>query len=155
MILHLSTRTFRMLLTLGFISCSTFVFSRNLAITDTIAINTLQEEIITNWTAEQNNRNVVLHWTSATENNLSHFIIQKSANGINYTDIAIFFAAEKGYTRTGYKYTDKLNPSDSTVYYRLKTQDLTGKNRLSDYLTVIMGNSTGEILSAVSPKKHR
>lgn len=148
-------RFFLLFLLLGFLCNSSFLFAQKPAVNNTVVMASLPQEVVAHWNAELNNKNVVLQWTSASENNLSHFVIQKSYNGTDYSDLAIFFAAEKGDKRAGYKYTDKLNPlTEGKVYYRLKMQDVTGKNCLTDCLTVLPGRITGEMISSVSPKQH-
>jgi hypothetical protein len=66
------------------------------------------------------NNDVNLTWTT-NEENISHYIIQRSADGKNYSDIAVVFANDIPGACT-YKYKDAHVSSFTVpVFYRLKT----------------------------------
>jgi hypothetical protein len=73
---------------------------------------------LNNFSAFLNNKDVNLAWT-ANEENVSHYVVQRSTDGRNYSDIAIVFANNAS-TASTYKYKD-VNVSSSTdvLYYRL------------------------------------
>ena len=73
------------------------------------------------FTALLNNNKADLKWTAAAEIKISHFVIEKSTDGINYHDAAVVFAFEDATDKTGYSYSDKLNNNNepAVVYYRL------------------------------------
>lgn len=73
---------------------------------------------------------VNLNWSTASEKNVSHFAIEKSYDGKNFTDAATVFAF--GNTTQAqvknYSYTDNItNANSSIIYYRLRCIDLDGK----------------------------
>jgi Secretion system C-terminal sorting domain len=74
--------------------------------------------------------NVNLNWSTASEKNVSHFAIEKSYDGKNFTDAATVFAFGNT-TQTevkNYSYTDNIkNTNSSIIYYRLRCIDLDGK----------------------------
>jgi len=62
---------------------------------------------------------VQLNWQVANVKNFSHFAVERSADGRNFTNIA-----ELPYTHVaGYTYTDRA-PENGTNYYRLKLADI-------------------------------
>jgi rhamnogalacturonan endolyase len=65
------------------------------------------------------NKVSLLQWTTATEINGKHFIVQRSADGSNFTDIAT--VAANGNTSTAQQYTFTDNAAlQGKNYYRLK-----------------------------------
>jgi hypothetical protein len=71
-----------------------------------------------------------LTWQTATETNTSHFDIERSPDGKTFEKIGEVKA--KG-SNSAYQYVDKIG-AFSTIYYRLKINDLDGK---SDYSKVV------------------
>jgi hypothetical protein len=75
--------------------------------------------------------NVLLEWTTASEQNSKHFEIEKSFNGINYRRIATIPAAGNSNSLRNYSYLDR-EPAVEFNYYRLRTFDQDGKNKESN-----------------------
>lgn len=75
-----------------------------------------------NFDAFLNQKDVNLVWT-ADEENVSHYVVQQSIDGRNFSDIAIVFANNNSSAST-YRYKD-ANPSSATgsLFYRLLTLD--------------------------------
>jgi len=75
-----------------------------------------------NFSAVLSNKDVNLSWT-ANEENVSHYVLQKSTDGTNYSDVAIVFANNASSAST-YKYKDvNVSSSTSVIYYRLQMVD--------------------------------
>lgn len=68
----------------------------------------------------------LLQWATYTESNTSHFIIERSADGINYIAIGTMPASENSNTKKQYRFTDE-HPAAGINYYRIKQTDLDGK----------------------------
>lgn len=99
-----------------------------------VAANDSSSKIATfrvdSFTAGFNNNKGDLKWSTASEINISHFIIQKSTDSINYTDAAVIFAYGTGTDKTNYSFSDKLNNTQpGLVYYRLFSVDNSGKSQ--------------------------
>jgi hypothetical protein len=78
---------------------------------------------LSNFSAFLNNKDVNLTWT-ANEENVSHYVIQRSTDGQHYSDIAIVFANNVPGSST-YKYKDaNVSSSANVVYYRLQMVDI-------------------------------
>lgn len=71
-----------------------------------------------------------LHWTTANEENNKGFHIQRSFNGVDFEDIGWENAANTGSKNNEYYFTDENFNDKKVVYYRLKQEDLDGKNHL-------------------------
>lgn len=64
-----------------------------------------------------------LFWKTANEKNTSHFIIQRSTEGLSFASIGTINAAGRG--GNGYSFTD-AHPTDGINYYRLQCIDKDG-----------------------------
>jgi hypothetical protein len=83
--------------------------------------------ILTSFNAELGNNNVNLKWEDATEFNFSHFIIERSTDGYEYTDAAMIFSNGNTHSVADYSYSDKVNTNvKGILYYRLKMVDIDG-----------------------------
>ncbi len=69
---------------------------------------------------------VELYWASGTELNSQEYIVEKTLNGKEYTEVARVKAAGNSSTTTKYRAIDKV-PSVGLSYYRLKQVDQDGK----------------------------
>jgi SdrD B-like domain/Secretion system C-terminal sorting domain len=84
-----------------------------------------------------NNSNVNLRWKTASEINVSHFIIERSIDGVTFSDAGMVFAAGNSTTDNDYTLSDNITSITSpVVYYRLRSQDIDGKSQLSEVRVV-------------------
>lgn len=104
-----------------------------------------------NFTTQKNNASVDLNWLTAQEINSQSFVIQRSANGSTWTDIANTSAAGNSSTTKSYSATDK-NPILGFNYYRLKEVGKDGKVYYSDIKKVLFSN-TYKVLVTPNPVK--
>ncbi|HMI78833.1 MAG TPA: T9SS type A sorting domain-containing protein, partial [Ferruginibacter sp.] len=82
------------------------------------------------FTAQKLAKAVKLSWTTEQEINSSHFIIERSADGRTWQNIATVAAAGNSNTRLTYTSYDNL-PLNGTGYYRIKQVDKDGKFQVS------------------------
>jgi hypothetical protein len=73
----------------------------------------------------ENNR-PLLSWSTAAENNSSHFEIEKSTNARTFNQIAVMNASGDSKAINTYHYRDETTPPGN-YYYRLKQVDFDGK----------------------------
>jgi Secretion system C-terminal sorting domain len=77
---------------------------------------------LTTFNAFLNRKDVKLSWT-ANEENVSHYVIQRSTDGKNYYDFAVIFASSASGT-SSYTYNDaNVSSSSNRVFYRLQMVD--------------------------------
>lgn len=80
--------------------------------------------VVTSFDASLENKNVTLKWETGKEKRLSHFVIQRSTNGIDYDDAGVVFASGSSDVKQDYSFTDALKSSAKGVlYYRLEMVD--------------------------------
>lgn len=78
---------------------------------------------------------VALQWVTASEQNSSHFELEKSADGKNFTQIANLKAAGTSSSKQYYQHDD-YKPFLGVNYYRLKQIDNDGKYEYSSVIAV-------------------
>lgn len=103
---------------------------------------------LSSFTAIQKGTTNQLQWTTASENNNKGFHIQRSANGINFNNIAFVNSKASNGTSVlplSYSYTD-AQPAKDKNYYRLQQVDNDGTATFSTVVTV---NNTAALSLAI------
>jgi hypothetical protein len=118
-------------------SFSPFTFA---SVTSTLTINPLPIELI-DFKGECNNNNVLLKWSTASENNNDRFIIEKSSDGENFAEAGIIKGAGNSSSTINYSFTDK-EALRGTSYYKLKQTDHDGKTESFRTISVESCNSS-------------
>ena len=88
---------------------------------------------LVSFSAVNQDNKVRLNWNTATELNTNHFIVQRSTDGINYTNIGTVQAVGSG--AGSYQFTD-ASATNSTNYYRLEIVDADGEVTYSKVIGV-------------------
>ncbi len=102
-------------------------------------MNTLPVKLAS-FTATLNNNKANLKWTTASEINVSHFVIEKSLDGTHFQDAGIVFAYGNATDKTDYYFSDDLlNTASPVVYYRLRSVDMDQKIAYSETRIIRMG----------------
>lgn len=92
-----------------------------------------------------------LNWTTATEDNLSHFVIEKSDDGKNFTQAGVVFAKGNTTEKSNYEFLDdKTTAKQAVVYYRLRSVDRDGKVEYSETRVVRFGNDNPQTVTVLS-----
>lgn len=105
-------------------------------------------ELINFFADRKSSREVNCSWLTATENNTSHFEVERSLDGINYLKAGRVEAAGHSTSLKTYIFTDK-DASSESLYYRLKQVDINGDFTYSD-LRFVKQND-GDIVLAPNP----
>jgi hypothetical protein len=93
------------------------------------ACTALPVELITFGAKELSGSNAFLHWASASEKNTEYFSVEKSLDGLNFTEIGTVKARGNSSDIANYEYSDfQFNESS---YYRLKIIDTDGSYKYS------------------------
>lgn len=100
------------------------------------------------YTAETVASDVVLNWKTSSELNNSHFVIERSADAGNWTEIGRVEAVKMQNSVNEYVFTDRT-ALEGTSYYRLTQVDLDGKTTV--YNNILMVNHTPAIKFDVYP----
>lgn len=97
-----------------------------------IAKAEIQPIDLVSFTTTLDQSRIDLNWTTAHENNLSHFIVEQSIDGANYKKIGIVFSVNKKEGEQSYKFRDNASGIKSNkVYYRLIFVQEDGKSSSS------------------------
>jgi hypothetical protein len=100
--------------------------------------------ILTRFTAARRGNQALLQWQTGVEENTSNFIIERSADGAQFTTIGTIAAAGNSNKPLNYAFTD-LAPGKNTNYYRLKQTDLDGHFTYSP-IKVLVFPVTGKLV---------
>ncbi len=96
-------------------------------------------------------KKVDLKWASLMEENASHFVVERSVDGTNYSDVAMVFAMGNSNARNVYSYPDNIgNLSATVIYYRLRMVDVDGKTDYSAVRTVRVSKPNENIVSILT-----
>jgi hypothetical protein len=88
---------------------------------------------ISSFTAALTNGNVLLNW-KASEQNFNRYVLQRSTDGKNYSDVAVEFSNTNS---SNYAYKDAgISSNTGIVLYRLKMIDNTGEFMYSEIKTI-------------------
>ena len=90
--------------------------------------------------ANVNGAAVELAWITGSEQNTSRFVVERSADGAQWTELATLHAAGSSDAPRLYKHVDQ-SPLPGDGYYRLRTLDLDGAESLS-HVRMVRFNQT-------------
>ncbi len=99
-------------------------------------------------------KGVALSWATAKEVNTSNFVIERSFDGVEYSDAAMLFTESDGNSNQelDYNYTDKLNTANQGfIYYRLRMVDKDGKFTRSNVVVIRTGAAAEAPVVSVYP----
>jgi hypothetical protein len=102
------------------------------------------------FTAALNQDKVDLKWATSSEINLSHFVIEKSYDGKNFSDAGLIFAYGNTTDKANYSFSDNIsNTKQAVIYYRLRSADADGKSQISEIRIIRIGKK-GEALKMIT-----
>ncbi|MFZ1799422.1 MAG: T9SS type A sorting domain-containing protein [Chitinophagaceae bacterium] len=94
----------------------------------------------------------LISWTTATEINTDLFIVNKSVNGISFSEISRVKAAGNSSTPQTYTATDNNNGSPfKYIYYELQIIDKDGTSTLSSIQKFINNSVAKKLITQLSP----
>lgn len=97
--------------------------------------NTYPVELI-EFTAENTENAIKLHWVTASEINNAHFTVQRSTDNNQFTDVATIPGAGTSNKIINYSYRDRNCPAGENVYYRIKQTDYDGSKSYSRVIDI-------------------
>jgi hypothetical protein len=93
--------------------------------------------------AQRNGRVNLLNWNTAQEVNISRFVIERSADGSRFAEIGEVTAQGNYSGERQYSFTD-VSPNSGLNYYRLKSVDRSGAQKLSD-IRMVKNSGTASV----------
>lgn len=91
-----------------------------------------------------------LTWVTDSETNNDYFVLERSADGINFGAIADIDGQGDSYIENTYTYFDPIESSD-TYYYRLKQFDFDGASSYSDVIAIESEWDNSEFFRSLFP----
>jgi Secretion system C-terminal sorting domain len=102
--------------------------------------------VLKSFNASLTNKKVDLNWVTGHEKDLSHFVVERSTNGVDYTEAGMVFAAGNSTAVQNYSFPDVLNTSSKgVVYYRLKMMDSQKRYQYSPVRIVRLGDAPAQV----------
>ena len=115
------------------------------------SLSTLPVKLASFTATLNNNSKVDLKWTTASEINVSHFTVEKSFDGINFSEAGLVFAYGSANDNTNYSFADNLgNTSATVIYYRLRIVDMDGKAEYSEIRMIRLGKGKENTISILA-----
>ena len=96
---------------------------------------------------------VLCNWETAQEINFSHFIVERSADGIHYSGIGTVTASGDASASHQYSFTD-YSPLAGKAYYRLKQVDRDGAYTYSKVVIILGQKDRMEVMLYPNPAKN-
>lgn len=117
---------------------------------------TLPLDLVTFTGSLQNDKSTLLKWKTENETNTSHFIIERSSDAVNFTNIGKVAAAGNNSSALNYSFVDNdaANQQSLVLFYRLKMIDNNGEYKYSNVITVSFANITGAVIVVPNPVTH-
>lgn len=103
---------------------------------------------MTSFNALYDKKDIALSWTTADEENFNDYVIERSTDGKNYSDIALVFAKGNSSQPTSYSYKDKnVSSSTGSLFYRLRLVEKTKEASYSQVRIIKLANNNAETLA--------
>jgi hypothetical protein len=101
---------------------------------------------------EMNIHPIAIGWTTASEQNASHFVVEKSQDLTNWKQVSQVEATGNSTTATNYFSTDS-NGSNGVSYYRLKQVDFQGEFKLYHSISISCANERNSMQVYPNPSQ--
>ncbi|HMN05281.1 MAG TPA: hypothetical protein PKD45_06110 [Flavobacteriales bacterium] len=124
--------------TVGGVSPSPADFFRSWTLSNTLLPLPVQ---LVEWNADCDGGNVVLKWTTASEQDNLYFTIEKSRNAQEWTAIGAVPGAVNSSYMISYSFTD--DDAQGLAYYRLRQTDINGSSTVSSTIAAGCGKDGG------------
>lgn len=105
------------------------------------------------FTGHAEQKDVVLNWSTAMEQNSSYFQIERSLDNVHFTVIGKVAAAQNTSNQTNYAFTD-ASPASGNNYYRLHMVDLDGTSTYSKIVVVNFNNLSEHVIATYPNPAH-
>lgn len=99
-----------------------------------------------NFDAHAIGNKVLVSWSTSTEQNSDHFVVERSSDSRTFIPVAVANSAGNRSAGSQYQFTDSF-PSAGINYYKLKQVDRDGKIRYSNIVAVAIGGDTKNALA--------
>ncbi len=109
-------------------------------------------ELILFEVAKYNNTKSLLTWATASEIENSHFVIEQSHDGIQFSELGIVQGAGYSNQIINYSFIDH-QPEEGINYYRLKQVDFSGAYEYTEIRSLLFENGSGLVTAYPNPAR--
>jgi Secretion system C-terminal sorting domain len=103
------------------------------------------------FSAVYNSPKAELTWKTTSEMNVSHFEIEKSTDGISYTEVGVVLASGNQTDISTYSFSDLVNADrEQVIYYRLRMVDIDGQSKYSETRMIRVGKKGQNAVTIVT-----
>ena len=97
--------------------------------------------VMTAFKAILEDNKVSITWATGMEKRISHFIIERSTNGVDFKQTALIFAVANPSAVQNYSFVDVIDVhGNGMLYYRIKLVDVNGKYQNSTVKLIRLGD---------------
>lgn len=108
--------------------------------------------VLNEFSATLANKKVALSWSTGKEKSLSHFVIERSVNGVDFSEAGIVMAEGNSNVTINYSFADAINvKAEGLIYYRLKMVDMDGRFQQSQVRLIRIGSEKQQVTVATYP----
>lgn len=117
-----------------------------------VVVTTLPVKLTSFTLKSLEDKKVMLNWATAQEKNSSHFTVEKSMDGKEFSDAGLVFSMGTTDLPQQYSFTDDLRAGQKgIIYYRLKMVDVDGNIQHSPIKTIRIGDEKQNISLLIYP----
>lgn len=102
------------------------------------------------WNGVYRNEKTYLSWETDKGVNFSHFVVERSADGVHYSTLGQVQASTSGALTLQYSFID-IAPAAGNNYYRLKMVDIDGRYEYSGIITIRTNAQGFEVTASPNP----
>jgi hypothetical protein len=103
------------------------------------------------FTVNKSGNDAILKWTTESELNNDYMLVERSSDGVNFTNVATIQGNGTTELQHNYQYADPINGLTGVVYYRLRDVDLDGKGNNSKVIALRLDGSVMSASLSVYP----
>jgi len=102
--------------------------------------------VLNQFNATLSNKKVSLNWVTGMEKELSHFVIERSTNGVDYLDAGRVSAKGSSNVKIDYSFQDILNSgAKGMIFYRLRMVDIDSRYQYSPVRAIRVAELKGDV----------
>lgn len=134
------------------------IYNRALSASEILGLSAIALPVkLSSFTASNNNNRISLNWQTQYEQNSSHFNVQRSTDGINYSTVSRVTAIGNAQTISNYSSNDILDAGlkmQPTIFYRLESVDMDGNFSFSQVIAIHPDKNGIQLMVSPNPAKN-